>query len=219
MNDSRLQTMVQTMAEDLLDYGPGHSRLLLQVMRRLAGGNPMTSGEVDKIVSELGLTQEDAHPFLRKVTERNAEGQIVGIMGLSLNDSPHRVLVNGVALSAWCAEDTLFLPAMLQQTVTVESPSPLSKQKIRLTVSPQRVEAVSPTSAVMSVVIVDPTEESMASVETIWMTFCNHILFFASREEAERWAAGRSNIAVITVDEGFDLGRQLWSRVLPYIEA
>jgi len=213
--------MVQKMAEDLLDYGPGHSRLLLQVMRRLAGGNPVTGGEVEEIVSELGLTQEDAHPFLRKVTERNAEGQIVGIMGLSLNDSPHRLQVNGVVLSAWCAEDTLFLPAMLQQTVTVESPSPLSKEKIRLTVSPERVEVVSPTSAVLSIVVVDPTEESMASVEAIWMTFCNHILFFASREEAERWAAGRpaTRIAVVTVDEGFDLGRQLWSKVLPYVKA
>ena len=66
---------------------------------------------MDEIVADLGLAQEDAKPFLRKLTERDAEGQIVGIMGLSLNDSPHRVLVNGVALSAWCAEDTLFLPA------------------------------------------------------------------------------------------------------------
>ena len=219
MNDARLHTMVQKMADGLLDYGPGHSHLLLRVMRRLAGGNPVTGAQVDEIVADLGLAQEDAKPFLRKLTERNAEGQIVGIMGLSLNDSPHRVQVNGVALSAWCAVDTLFLPAMLQQTVTVESHSPISKEKIRLTVSPERVEAVSPTSAVISMVVVDPTQESMASVEAIWMTFCNHILFFASREEAERWAAGRSNIAVITVDEGFDLGRQLWSRVLPYIEA
>lgn len=219
MNDSSLHTMVRKMAEDLLDYGPGHSHLLLRVMRRLAQGNPVTGAQVDEIVADLGLAQEDAQPFLRKITERNAEGQIVGIMGLSLNDYPHRVQVNGVVLSAWCAEDTLFLPAMLQQTASVESHSPISKEKIRLTVSPQRVEAIRPTSAVMSIVVVDAKEESMASVHAIWMTFCNHILFFASREEAEQWAAGRSNIAVVTVDEGFDLGRQLWSRVLPYIEA
>src|SRR6266852_3209220 len=219
MNDARIHTMVQKMAEGLLDYGSGHSHLLLRVIRRLAQGNPVTGAQVDEIVADLGLAQEDAQPFLRKITERNAEGQIVGIMGLSLNDYPHRVLVNGVALSAWCAEDTLFLPAMLQQTVTVESPSPLSKEKIRLTVSPERVAAVSPTSAVISMVVVDPTQENMASVEAIWMTFCNHILFFASREEAERWAAGRSNIVVRSGDEGFDLGQQLWSRVLPYIEA
>ena len=220
MNDARLHTMAQKMAEGLLDYGPVRSRLLLRVMRRLAKGHPVTTKETDEIVTELGLAQEEARFFLRRLTERNAEGQIVGIMGLSLSDSPHRMQVNGVALSAWCAEDTLFLPAMLRQTATVESPSPISKETIRLTVSPDRVEAVSPPGTVVSIVVVDPTEESMASVEAIWMTFCNHIHFFASRAEAEEWAAGKAatRIAIVTVDEGFELGRQLWSKVLPYVE-
>ncbi len=218
MNNTRVHEMAQKMAEGLLDYGPGHSRLLLRVMRRLAKGYPVLTAEVDEIIAELGLAHEEAHAFLRKVTERNADGQIVGILGLSLRDSPHRMQVNGVALSAWCAADTLVLPAMLQQTATVESRSPLSKKTIRLTVSPERVEAVSPTGAVVSIVVVDPTEESMASVEAIWMTFCNHIHFFASRAEAEEWAADKANFAIITVDEGFELGRQVMSRVLPYVE-
>jgi alkylmercury lyase len=220
MNDARLQTMAQKMAEGLLDYGPNRSRLLLRVMRRLAQGHPVMGTQVDEIVAELGLAQEESHQFLRKVTERNAEGQIVGIMGLSLNDYAHRLKVNGVTLSAWCAEDTLFLPIMLQQTAAIESPSPISKEKIRLTVSPDRVEAVNPPGAVVSIVVVDPTEESLASVEAIWMTFCNHIHFFTSRAEAEEWAAGKAapRIVILTVDEGFELGRQLWSKVLPYVE-
>ena len=220
MIDASLHTMAQQMAEGLLDYGPGRSQLLLRVMRKLAHGHPVTGTQVDEFVTELGLAPDEAQAFLRKVTERNAEGQIVGIMGLSLNESPHRLQVNGVALSTWCAEDTLFLPAMLQQTATIESPSPISQEMIRLTVSPQRVEAVSPTSAVVTIVVVDPSEESMASVEAIWMTFCNHSLFFATRSEAEAWAAGRTaiRIAVVSVDEAFELGQQLWSRVLPYVE-
>jgi hypothetical protein len=50
---------------------------------------------------------------LRQVTERDAHDQIVGALGLSLQDHPHRLSVNGVSLSAWCADDTLFLPAIL----------------------------------------------------------------------------------------------------------
>ncbi len=220
MSDARLHTMGQKMAEELLDYGPTHSRLLLRVMRRLAKGEPVPGTQVDEIVAGLGLAPDEARQFLQKITERNAEGQIVGIMGLSLNDSPHRLSVNGVTLSAWCAEDTLFLPAMLKQAATIESYSPVSKEKIRLTVSPERVEAVSPAGAAVSMVVVDPTEESMASVQAIWTTFCNHIHFFVSREEAERWAAGKAatRIAVISVDEGFEFARQLWSKVLPYVE-
>ncbi|HEX9595848.1 MAG TPA: organomercurial lyase [Anaerolineales bacterium] len=209
--------MAQNMAEGLLDYGPDRSRLLLRVMHRLAKGQPVTAEAVNEIASELGLPHDEAHRFLQHVAERNAEGQILGIMGLSLNDHPHRLYVDGVALSAWCAEDTLFLPAMLQQTATIESRSPLSGERISLTVGPQRVEAVSPAGAALSYVVVDPTEESMASVEAIWTTYCNYIHFFGSQEEAEQWAAGKANIAILTVEEGFELGRQVWSRVLPYV--
>ncbi len=58
----------------------------------------------------------------------------------------------------------------------------------------------------------------MASVEAIWNAFCYHVHFFASREEAEGWAAGRDDIAILTVEEGFELGRQLSSGLLAYVE-
>ena len=56
----------------------------------------------------------------------------------------------------------------------------------------------------------------MASVEAIWGAFCHHILFFASREEAERWAAGRDDIEILSVDEGFALARRLSSSLLAH---
>ena len=137
-------------------------------------------------------------------------------MGLSLNDTPHRFYVNGAQMSAWCAEDTLFLPTVLNQSASVESVSPVSREKVRLTVSPQGVEEVDPAGAVVSIVIVDPDETNMGSVEAIWGTFCHHIFFFASREEAERWTAGRDDIEILSVEEAYELGRQLSSRFLAY---
>ena len=214
MNDPRVIEMARKMADRLLDYGPNRSRLLLQVLRNLAIGYPITGEQVDQIIADLGIERDEAHTFLREVTERDADDNIVGIMGLSLNDHPHRFRVNGVSLAAWCAEDTLFLPAMLKQTAIVESYSPVNKETIRLAVNPERVEDVSPASAVISMVIVDPGQDDMASVVAIWNAFCEHIHFFASREEAEQWAAGRDDIVILTVDEGFELGRQVWSKVL-----
>jgi alkylmercury lyase len=78
-------------------------------------------------------------------------------------------------LSTWCAEDTLFLPALLGQTATVESPSPVSRESVRLTIAPEGVQAVSPTGAVVSIALVDPDQVAFGSVEAIWMTFCRHI--------------------------------------------
>ena len=117
-------------------------------------------------------------------------------------------------MSAWSAEDTLFLPALLGQTASIESTSPLSREPVRLTVSPDGVRSVSPPEAVVSIPIVDPGDTTLGSVEAIWTTFCRQIHFFATREEAVRWAAGRGEIAILTLDEGYQLGRRLTSRFL-----
>jgi hypothetical protein len=75
---------------------------------------------------------------------------------------------------------------------------------------------VSPPGAVVSIALVDPDQVAFGSVEAIWMTFCRHIHFFASREEAARWAAVRRDIAILTPDEGYRMGRQLADRFLAY---
>jgi len=41
--------------------------------------------------------------------------------------------------------------------------------------------------------------------------------FFASRHEAEAWVNGRKGIAIVTVEEGFSVGSQLWSKTLRYV--
>jgi len=218
MNDPRILEMNTRMQEYLLSYGPDR-RLLLQVIRHLAHGHPVTTEQVDRSIADLGMAKEEVHQFLREVTERDAADQIVGAMGLSLSDHAHRLSVAGVTLAAWCALDTLFLPALLGQTATIESPSPVTHQQIWLRVSPQRVEEVTPTSAVVSVVLVDPSRENMASVEAIWGAFCNHSHFFATREEGEQWATGRDDIVLLTVEEGFASERQVWSGVFPDLYA
>lgn len=169
MRDTRLRVhdMALKLQQRLLEYGSGHLRLLVHVMRELAHGSPLTAEQVNGFIAHLGIALAAAQQFLREVTERDARDQIVGAMGLSLQDHAHRFSVAGVSLSAWCAEDTLFLPAILQQTATVESSSPVSGESIRLRVSPQRVEEVRPAGAVVSLVLVDPTREHMASVEAI----------------------------------------------------
>ena len=80
------------------------------------------------------------------------------------------------------------------------------------------MEEVDPAGAVVSMVIIDPEDANMGSVEAIWGIFCHHIFYFASCEEAERWAAGRDDIELLSVDEAYQLGRQLSSTFLTYGE-
>lgn len=81
--------------------------------------------------------------------------------------------------------------------------------------SPERVEGVNPAGAVVSFVIVDPDTLDIQSVESIRTTFCRNIHFFASRKEAEQWATGRDDIEILPVDEAFELGKHVMSKLLP----
>jgi alkylmercury lyase len=203
-----------TKADGVLGYKPEQVRLLLRVLRTLARGRPVAGPEIDAIAADLGWAPEAAHAFLRSL-ERDAADKIVGVLGgLSLAEHPPAFTVNGKRMSAWCEEDTLFLPALLGQTATIESTSPLSREPVRLTVAPDGVRSVNPPEAVVSIPTVDPGDTTLGSVEAIWTTFCRQIHFFASREEAKRWAAARNDVAILTPDEGYRLGRQLMSRFL-----
>ena len=215
MASERIDEMARKLTEigGLFNYGPEHSRLLIQVWRALATGQPVTGTQIDGFVLNIGIGPEDADQFLRQMTERDADDSIIGIMGLSMNDHPHKFTVGGVEMAAWCAADTLFLPAMLGQTATIESESPLSKETVQVTVSPEGVQTSDPVDAVITIVV--PEETDMSSVASISMTFCHHI-FFPSRSEAEQWASGRDDIEILSLDEGYELTQQLWSNVLPY---
>ena len=84
--------------------------------------------------------------------ERDGEGRIVGA-ALTANPTPHRVRFDSQRLYAWCALDTLFIPGLVGRSATVESTCPTSGAPIRLTVTPEGVDAADPIGAVVSVVL------------------------------------------------------------------
>ena len=199
------------------DFGPDNSRLLIKVWRTLVNGQPVTRGQIDQISAELGISGDLAHELLRQATERDADDNIIGLLGLSLNeDWAHRFNVNGVPLRTWCAWDTLFLPAMVGKEVVVESESPVSGETVSLVVSPEKVESSTPPGAVVSIVTIDPALDDVSSVEALWGNFCHQVYFFPSRAEAEQWAEGKTNIAILSVYDAYELGKQAFSELLRY---
>jgi alkylmercury lyase-like protein len=213
MTDTRIDSLARQLHDRLLGYGADHLRLLVRVMRELARGQSVSPDWAERQGVRLGLAPDAAGDFLRQVSERDGSDQIVGAMGLSLNDHPHRLLVAGVPLHAWCALDTLFLPALLGAVAQVESPSPATGRLIRVRVGPEGVEEVTPAGAVISIVLADQRWLESPSVEAIWSAFCDHVHFFVSRKESEGWVAGRDDLTVLSVNDGFALGRRIWSGI------
>ncbi len=198
------------------DLSPHQSRLLLGVYRDLAKGEPVSTTALDKIIEDIGIDKDEANDYLKTITEKDSDGNILGILGLSLNKHPHEFIVNGNSFNTWCAIDALFIPPMLNETATVKSVSPLSKEKIELRVSPDKVEEVSSDGVSVSLVTLNPAEEKRDSVADIWSSYCHNIFFFSSEEEAKEWAEGKENIEIVSVYEAYELGKKAYSKVLEY---
>ena len=199
------------------EFGEENSRLLIKTLRTLAQGKPVTKAETVRISEELEIPFEQADEFLRGVTERDSDDNITGLIGLSLNpDWAHSFNVNGNSMRTWCAWDTLFLTQIIGEQTMVESESPQSGTTVRIRLNKNRVEESVPETAVVTIVNIDPDVHDVSSMEAIWGNFCHQVYFFPSREEADEWASGKTNIEVLTVDEAYELGRLAFSDLLQH---
>ena len=197
-----------------LAWDAKEARLFIQILRHLTEGQPVSTKHLEQVASDLGLSEQDAHSALSWISERNEAGDIVGLAGLSLNDWTHRFKVDGRTLSTWCAADTLYLPQLLKRTATVESPDPQTKDLIRLTIGPEKIEQYTPITAVISLIVPRTTlnERERASAEQIWNAFCNYSHYFSSAESAQEWFSTRKvEPIILSVEEGYQL-MGIWLR-------
>jgi alkylmercury lyase len=197
----------------------GQSRLFIEVLRLVGKGQPVSPEQVKEIIVTLKLSPDEtdeAISLIKKVSETD-NNNIVGLFGLSQENHPHRFQINSHVLSTWCAWDTLFLPSLLKQTAKVESLCPVTKEKIQLRLSPEKVEQSEPKNAVLSIVVPKPTEDGSSYGSEIRMLFCQFVRFFSSRDVAIEWFKGKGyDPIVLPIEEGYQLGRMAFKEVLKY---
>ncbi len=175
------------------------------VMRLLAEGNPVS---VEELAATTGRSQAKVQATLAAMpdTEYDEDGRVVG-WGITLRETPHRFTVDGHPLFTWCALDTLMFPVIIGRPAQVSSPSPASGDQVRVEVEPERVVAVEPPDAVVS--IVTPGETS-----SIRDAFCNRVHFFTSADDARDWLSDHPDAQVLPVAEAYALGRRLTEQML-----
>jgi alkylmercury lyase len=218
------KTDLSKIASQLNDAGipprfePHQSQLLIKVWRMVAQGVPVSQEQIALLASEINMPLDSATLFLRQISEFDKSGNVVGIFGLSQNKHPHRFQLNGNMLHTWCAWDSLFLPVMINESAKIESKCPVTGEIISITLSPDMVEKIDPTNAVLSIVIPDVKEDSVKVVEEIWMIFCHHVFFFSSPDVANAWLEDKkTNATVLTVEEGFQLGQLTFKELLKFV--
>lgn len=175
--------------------------LFKPLIELLAQGRPV---DLERLAAQSGLQPARLQQELAKLPalEWDGQGRIIGA-ALTLTPTPHRVLIDGQTLYAWCALDTLFLPALLGRRVIVFSPTPGTGELVQVSVAPDRLEQVTPAAAVVSLV------PRPAATPDVRAAFCRFVHFFSSSAAAQPWLAQHPQAILVPVAEAFALGQQV----------
>lgn len=183
---------------------PEESRLALAVYQGIADEGLIGP---DKLASISGQTTEEIDTYLNKIPGvfRDDHKNVIGFWGLTAAPvSHHQLIADGKTLYAWCAWDTLFLPALLDQAFTVTSKCQQTDATIELLVSPKEILKASSQDIVLSMLAPDESEFE----QDVVASFCHLIHFFESMRSGQAWIADKQNIELITLEEAFELGVQ-----------
>jgi len=176
-----------------------------QIYKSLAEANPVS---IENLSNSLGMDQE----FVKSITDGwpgifyNDDSRIIGYWGLTTEEMGHRFKIDGNTTYTWCAWDALFIPQIIGKTAEVESGDPVTKNTIKLTVTPNNgISNITPSEAVLSFMIPD-TAEVMADVI---QSFCHYVHFFESRQSAEEWISEsdkKDEILILSIEEAYSIG-------------
>lgn len=178
--------------------------LIPHIVRLLAEGKPIS---LDRLAEVSSWTLREVETVVRSHpgVDWNSEGRLLGF-GLTLRQTPHRFTFDGGTVFGWCASDTLIFPVMLGKSGIIESPCPVTGQQIQVAVTPEHVQSVDPSSAVVSLV-------RPGKVHDIRGEACALGYFFASSEAAGKWLATHPEGMVHSVEEDFQLHREIMEKL------
>jgi len=193
------EELAKTVVDSWEAAPPSILKVVLSLLQLLQHGKPVTPKE---LASAIGLDVGVAVKLARRLgAEFNEEGNLVG-WGLTLVPTPHKYRANGHDLYAWCAADTISFPSVLNHTAVIESPDPISGEIVRLTVTPDGIEGLNPSSAVVSWSL-------ESDLDNIRGSFCNLTHFFASQETAAQYVTDRPGLVIVSVESVFEAASSL----------
>ena len=184
---------------------------LLPAFPLLALGQPV---EIDEIARASGITADRVTRALDAARcEREEAGRIIGLYGLTLTPTLHRLEIDRKVLFSCCALWAHVIPKLVDATVEIESIDPIRRERVRLSVSPQGLTGVDPPGAVATLAV----SSQEAIDEDVCEAFCCQVCHFVSLESAEEFAAHRATCSVVDLAELQQaaqlLHQDIWSAV------
>lgn len=182
--------------------------MLLPGFSLLARGAPVG---VSEIADAAGGDEREVEEALRQARcALNENGRLVDLFGMTLAPTCHRLEINGKAVFSCCALWAHVIPRLVDRMVLVESVDPLSRQIVRLEITPGGVQSVDPGNAVATM-----AEADAASIEQdVGSAFCRHVRHFASPDSARRFAAASPVCSAVDVGELHEIAGKLYEAIL-----
>jgi alkylmercury lyase len=195
-----IEELAETMVA-LLDGWSSKWIGVIKIHKLLLEGKPVPP---DRIAAYVQLTQNEVAELIGDA-ELDENGNVVGF-GLSIVPTPHSYQIDGRQFYVWCAGDAITFPLLHKNTAVVESPDPISGEKIRLTSTPGGVQNVIPATAVVSWV---PGTDSPDNIRS---KFCDFTHFFTAIETASEYVEKHPELVIVPIEQVFQIGQLMWNR-------
>lgn len=172
----------------------------------LIKGRPLS---ISDLAGRLQVSEEKVQQIIDVFhnIERDETGKIVGLGGFTLRPTRHRCTLDNQVFYVWCAGDSLGFPVLLDHPVEVASSCYATNSSITLTVTPDSVQNLSPTGAVVSVIIPDEVPQDIRGF------YCDRVNYFKSGEVAENWLSRNDDGVVMPVEEAYRYYRKTINRI------
>lgn len=188
--DERVPSTIRELAQRWQD-----ARDLLPGFAMLAEGRPVAT---QRLARETGLSEDELIEKLEAVrSERDAEGRIVDLFGMTLAPTHHRLTAATGEFYACCALWAHALPRFLDAHVDVLSTDPIDDTIVEIGVSPSGVRSRRPTTAMATVAIASDDEIAADVCDA----FCRHVRHFSNPHNARSFGAGNDRRVVVDMDE------------------
>ncbi len=189
---------------------PATRRLYQAILRALVQrGQPL-----ERAAFAADMPAEQLETALQRLDQEdmiilNAEGQIVGAYPVTLEATPHHLVVNGVGINAMCALDALTVGPMFDAEVEINSVCRMSGEPIHIRQKGRSILEAQPASALVGIRWAAPTTCHAAH------SMCTEMIFLKDRDKAREWQAGDTEYtSLFSLEETVAFGEAFFTPLL-----
>ena len=167
-------------------------------------GRPLSNEEVSQLIGG-----DDAASALRILQTSDlvvlgADGAVVGSYPMTMEETPHRVKVNGHEINAMCALDSLGISPMFGKRVRIESSCHSTGEPVHIEQDGEKILGAKPSQDVRFGIIWNSPTGCCAH------SLCTEMVFLKDKDTAEAWAKECSQREIYDLVEAVELSARFF---------